>query len=316
MVLDKFFDPKLLNMKPRYAVPTAFFFVILGFVCSYMIFSSQISIVMVAFSSFLILPYVMKIFEFDELDVSIDGTNKQDLEKWVVKCMKDGYSPKQVKDSIIKDNLENPYSLMYDLALIDEISLKEVKASNPIQRHNRTIALYSFLFVGMLLAYTILFNILPQPLKENVFFNQIGVVKPGYNTGLSRIAAFKTILTNNLIIIVICVFLSLIYGSGAIFILNYNASIAGVLFGGSIAPFLGRSGGFLDNPAMFIPHTIIEILAYLIAAIAGAILSKAAAQVLPGNPKILVKDGVIYLFISVLLIVVGAIVEVNILNLA
>ncbi|MFH1788766.1 MAG: stage II sporulation protein M, partial [Candidatus Altiarchaeota archaeon] len=60
-------------------------------------------------------------------------------------------------------------------------------------------------------------------------------------------------------------------------------------------------------------HTLIEILVYLIAAISGAILSKAAAKVLLRNPEILVRDGLKYLALSVALVLVGAILEVNVL---
>lgn len=313
MVLDKFYDPKILNQKPFYAVPTAFFFVILAFICSKIIFASEISIVMVAFSSLLILPYVRKIFEFDELDVSIEGSKSEDLQGWVVKCLRDGFTPKQIKDSLVRDNIDKPYSLMYDLAIIDELTLQHVEASNPFSRHKRTIQLYGYLFIGMFMAYAILYNVLPEATKSLVFENQLAFVKPGAAGYMAKNILFKKILSNNLMIIAICVFLSLIYGSGAIFILNYNASIAGVLFGSSLGLLTGTGIGFLSNPIAFIPHTVIEILAYLMAAISGAILSKAAAKVLPGSPKILVKDGLIYFALSLALVIVGAILEVNVL---
>jgi uncharacterized membrane protein SpoIIM required for sporulation len=166
----------------------------------------------------------------------------------------------------------------------------------------------------MFLAYAVLYNMLPQNLKSDVFGNQLEFVKPTARGYYGKEVVFQEIAANNLLIIVICVFLSLIYGSGAIFILNYNASIAGVLFGGSMSVLLGKGAGFLASPLLFIPHTVIEILAYLIAAIAGAILSKAVARVLPGSPKILIKDGLIYLALSVALVIVGAAVEANVLS--
>jgi len=316
MVADKLLNPKLLNLKPIYAVPTAFFFVLLGFMSAIVIFPTQASIVMVAFSSLLVLPYVIKIFDFDELDVSIEGSDKGELEQWVGKCLRDGYTPKQIKDSLVKDNIDKAYSLIYDLALVDELTLQHVKASNPISRHKKTIGLYAYMFVGMFLAYAVLYNVVPASLKAQVFSNQMEFVQPSSRGYLGEDVIFQRIAANNLLIILICVFLSLIYGSGAIFILNYNASIAGVLFGGSVSSLLGGGTGFLPNPLLFVPHTVIEILAYLIAAISGAILSKAVARVLPGSPKILVKDGLIYLALSILLIIAGAALEANVLSFA
>jgi uncharacterized membrane protein SpoIIM required for sporulation len=312
MVLDKFIDPKLLRTRPIFAVPTAVFFVLLGFISSLLVFSSQISVVMIALSRLLILPYVIKIFEFDELDVDIEGLNKEDLKKWVVKCFRDGFSPQQIKDNLIRDNLDKLDSLMLDLGVIDEVKEDYLRFSNPFSRHKKTIEFYINLFFGMFIAYAILYSVLPFDVGSEVFENQLDVLTPGPRGFFGYGRLFWEIIKNNLIITFVCVLLSLLYGSGAIFILNYNASIAGVLYGSSIRSILGGGVGFLANPYSFIPHTVIEILAYLFAAISGAILSKAAAGVLPGHPRILIKDGLLYLAIAIILIFVGAAVEVTV----
>ncbi|MFH1789004.1 MAG: stage II sporulation protein M [Candidatus Altiarchaeota archaeon] len=312
MVLDKYVNPKLLRTKPKYAVLTALFFILLGFVSSMLVFSSEISVVMVAFSSLLILPYVVKIFEFDELDVDIEGSSKAELKEWVTKCLRDGFSPQQIKDNLIKDNLDKIDYLMIDLGVIDEVKDEYLHYSNPFSRHRKTIEFYVYLFVGMFLGYAILYSILPPELVSHVFNNQLDVLRPGPRGFFSGTNLFWPIVKNNLIITLVCVILSLLYGSGAIFILNYNASIAGVLYGSSVRAILGAGQGFLSSPYSFVPHTVIEILAYLFAAIAGAILSKAAMGVLPGNPKILMKDGLLYLTVAIILIFIGASVEVTV----
>lgn len=311
-MLDKFIDPKLLRTRPLYAIPTGLFFVILGFVSSMLVFSSQISVVMIAFSSLLILPYIIKIFEFDELDVDIDDTNSGELEAWVRKCLRDGFSPKQIKDSLIKDNMDKPYDLLYDLTGVDEEYLNYVKASNVFTRHIKTIQFYVYLFLGMFLAYAILYSVLPADLSVSVFENQLDIMKPGPAGFFGKAELLGGIIKNNLVITLVCVFLSLLYGSGAIFILNYNASIAGVLYGSSMRALLGGGVGFLANPYAFVPHTVVEILAYLFAAISGGIISKAASSVLPGSARILVRDGLIYLAFSVVLILIAGVVEVTV----
>ena len=179
MVLDKLIDTRLLRTKPVFAVPTALFFTLLGFVSSVLVFSSEVSVVMVAFSSLLILPYVMKIFEFDELDVDIEGSSKEELKKWVGKCLKDGYSPQQIKDNLIKDNLDNLDSLMLDLEVIDEVKDKYLRFSNPFSRHKKTIEFYIHLFFGMFFAYAMLYSVLPEDIGSEVFKNQLDVLHPG-----------------------------------------------------------------------------------------------------------------------------------------
>ena len=111
MVLDKIVNIQLLQNKPIFAIPIGFIFVLLGFISSALIFPSELSIVIVALSSLLILPYVIKIFEIDELNIDLDEIvdvselKIQDLEKWVKKCLNDGYSPTQIRESLIKNNL-------------------------------------------------------------------------------------------------------------------------------------------------------------------------------------------------------------------
>ena len=312
MVLDKYINPRLLRTKPKYAILTALFFVLLGFISSMLVFSSEISVVMVAFSSLLILPYVVKIFEFDELDVDIEGSSKEELKEWAAKCLRDGFSPQQIKDNLIRDNLDQIDSLMLDLGVIEEVKEEYLHYSNPISRHKKTIEFYIYLFLGMFLGYAILYSVMPPQLTTQVFDNQLDVLRPGPRGFYGYVSLFWAIVQNNLMITLVCVMLSLLYGSGAIFILNYNASIAGVLYGSSVRALLGAGQGFLANPYSFVPHTVIEILAYLFAAIAGAILSKAAMGVLPGNPRLLLKDGLLYLAVAIILIFIGASVEVTV----
>ncbi|MFH1835772.1 MAG: hypothetical protein ABH851_06255, partial [Methanobacteriota archaeon] len=198
MVLDKFVDARLLRTRTVYAVPTAFFFVLLGFVSSMLVFSSQISVVMVAFSSLLILPYVIKIFEFDELDVDIEGSSSDDIRQWVVKCLRDGYSPKQIKDNLIRDNLDRIDSLMLDLGVIDEVRDEYLSFSNPFSRHKKTIQFYISLFFGMFIAYSLLYSVLPTWLSIEVFENQLDVLRPGPVGYFGYEGFFMEIVKNNL----------------------------------------------------------------------------------------------------------------------
>jgi uncharacterized membrane protein SpoIIM required for sporulation len=303
----KITDIKLIRNKPVYAVLMSFTFVLISFVSSLLIFPSALSIVMITLSSLFILPFVIKIFEFDELNVDVDDTNKEELKKWVRKCLRDGFTPKQIKDNLIRNNIDKPYELIYDLTGVDREYLKFIKASNVFSRHKDTIYFYIFLFIGMFFGYFFLFSFLPQDLAEMAFQNQLDIIPSsrGYFSTLpSYSPLFWNIVANNLRLVIICVLLSLVYGSGAVFILNYNASIAGVLYGSSLRALLAgivTGGGILSNPLVYLPHTSLEIFAYLLAAISGGVLLKIImVQQEPGSSKILVRDSTFLLVISVI----------------
>jgi len=187
MVLENFMDPKTLGMKPYYAIPVGAFFVVLGFISSAMIFPAELSIVMVALSSLIILPYVLKIFEFEELHVDLDelvepGTGElkgDELKDWVVKCLRDGFTPQQIKASLVSDNVDKVDSLLWDLGVINEISRDYIHKSNIITRHQKTIEFYVYLFIGMFIGYALLYMILSPQMKELAFKNQLDVIQPG-----------------------------------------------------------------------------------------------------------------------------------------
>ncbi len=312
MVLDNILNPRILREKPYYSAFMSFIFVILGFFTASFIFASQMSIVMVALSSLFLLPYVVKIFEFDELNINIDETSQEDLEAWVHKCLRDGYTIEQIKFNLIQDNLDKPDSVIYDLTGVDRVFVKYMESSNLFVRHRNIINFYLFLFLGASIAFMLLYGSLNNEFVGVAFENQLDVIRPGPQGMFRGEKLFGPIVVNNLKITLICVLLSLLYGSGAIFILNYNASIAGVMYGSSIRTLLWGTSNLYPNLLLYLPHTTIEIFAYLLAAISGGILSKAASGIQPGSEEIWLKDGLILLFISIVLIFIGGFVEVQV----
>ena len=313
MVLDKLVNPKLLRTQPIRAAPMGFFFVLVGFVSTLFVFSSQVSIVMVALSSLLMLPYVLKISEFDELDVDIDDTSVEELGEWVRKCLKDGYTPQQIKDNLIRDNLDKPYDLLYDLAGVDKEYMEYATSSNFLTRHRQTIYFYVYLFLGATLAFMFLYAVLDENLLQFAFYNQLDVIMPSPRGMFTGGALFQSIVLNNLRIALICVILSLFYGSGAVFILTYNASIAGVMYGSSFRGLIWGSEALYPNILAYLPHTTLEILAYLLAAISGGILSKATIGSNPGCVRFWVKDSLILLATTVALILAAGWLETQVL---
>lgn len=187
-----------------------------------------------------------------------------------------------------------------------------------------TIKFFSFLFIGMALAYAILFGILRPDIRDTVFRTQVDIIERGIAGSFKEAVSgmfglpqiFFDITFNNLTIVAILLVLSYFYGAGSIFILSYNASIAGVVYGSWINaliwpnPYLwGASSIIYSNWIAYLPHTIIEILAYLLAAIAGLIISKPLTK---KNTALIQRESLILIGIAALLIIIGGLVEVTV----
>jgi len=188
-------------------------------------------------------------------------------------------------------------------------------------KENTSIKFFAWLFFGMALAYTILFGILRPDVRDIAFRTQINIVEGqvGLSGGMFGLPIFfYEIVSNNLIIVAIAIILSFFYGAGSVFVLNYNASIAGIVYGswlsGLIWPNPSAWGAseialLYQSPVLFLPHTILEILAYLLAAIAGLIISKPLTN---RNHKLVERDTILLLVAAVVLIIAGGLVEITV----
>ena len=166
-------------------------------------------------------------------------------------------------------------------------------------RHFDLIQIYFWVFVGIILAFSVAYAIVPQDIKQTVFEEQINAFCSisgsdacngstpmsisGNATGLavteckdpstSNVQGCTLyILENNGGVLLFTIVLSLLYGAGAIFIIAWNASILGVFFGEMF--LMGqhlKSFGFLQG--MLIGHGPPELFSYVFGALAGAVLS-------------------------------------------
>lgn len=159
-----------------------------------------------------------------------------------------------------------------------------------LKEHSKAIAVLIFMFLGMVMAYSLLFVILPTEMSNDAFFSQIQTI----NTINSHVSAkyvnpfetFTNILFNNLRVLSFCILFSFIYGAGAVFILTWNASVIGAAIGSfirtgiaSIATkvgFVSVSGYFQVfylSLLRYLVHGIPEIIAYFLGGLAGGIIS-------------------------------------------
>ena len=198
--------------------------------------------------------------------------------------------------------------------------------SSTLARHFPVIIVLMALFVGMVAGFTAWYLYLPASDASRVFDVQINEIKAvQYSFQGKAIAftdsaqrAFENIFLHNLQVLALIIVLSLLYSSGAVLILAWNAAVIGV-FLGSLANNLARVGG--GEPSIFtglsigvlgiIPHGTFELLSYVTAALAGGILSSAvirSAHVRSGF-VIVVYDVAKLLAVATLFLAIGAGIE-------
>ncbi len=197
--------------------------------------------------------------------------------------------------------------------------------------HRETIPFFVFLFLGMVSAYTFFFTVLPEATVNQVFNVQISTIQSVNANIISQLSGqffgdfFPLVIFNNLKVMVFAVLFSFIYGSGAIFILTWNASVLGVAIGSLIREIVGAAaisvgavgvgtyfGAVSISFARYLIHGIPEIGAYFVAGLAGGIISVGVLRYQLFDEKFMVvmKDALFLLIIATILVLVSGAVEV------
>jgi uncharacterized membrane protein SpoIIM required for sporulation len=146
------------------------------------------------------------------------------------------------------------------------------------------IKIYLALFIGIVLVYSVGTMLLPSFESNSLFREQLEIrLGQGFAgnaiLGVSDSNLFWSLLENNFLVMLACFIMALLTGDGAIFLITWNASVWGTIFGftaKAASSFSGENAFLLFGKIMgsVSIHMIIEALAYILAAIAGAIISK------------------------------------------
>ena len=158
------------------------------------------------------------------------------------------------------------------------------------------------IFAGITLVFSILYISLPREIAEITFKTQIDEIKAirGYFWFGEK---FQTILIHNIGVLFLSFLFSFIYGSGAIFVLAWNASILA-----TAASMVAKSPYELPVTLLsYMPHGSLEIVAYFLGAIAGGIASFYLIR--SNDVKNLLGDTSFLLSLGILFLLLGAIVE-------
>ncbi|MFC1754561.1 stage II sporulation protein M [Thermoproteota archaeon] len=193
------------------------------------------------------------------------------------------------------------------------------------RNHRDILEIYLFAFLGVFAGYVLIGMFLAaSPTYDDVFSFQNSFLEgqEGLTSDLlfgfyqekpepSTVQLFGLI-SNNLLFVMVCFVLSLFYGASAIFLLILNASVFA-----SFMNFLLRNlaSDWLASVKIFLfflIHLIPEVAGFLLAAIAGGVVSKAVVSEKKGTKefKNVIKDATLMLLIAFAFIVVGAILEV------
>lgn len=187
----------------------------------------------------------------------------------------------------------------------ERVEEKEIKEGGISfwQTHGKDIILLLFYFFGV----TISFALWSFALPGGEFAAQMDKINIIRGTGaLTQEAMLSNIFLNNMQVMAVAFIFSLVFGAGAIFIIVWNASVLGVFIG----QFSKAAWQIPLVSLSFLPHGIPEIGGYLVAALAGGILSAAILRKRQGVLKFVLMDSAKLLLMGVALIALGAGIEV------
>ncbi|MEM5804281.1 MAG: stage II sporulation protein M [Candidatus Aenigmatarchaeota archaeon] len=182
------------------------------------------------------------------------------------------------------------------------------------ERHEETIRIFSMFFIGCMAAVLVIASFMPESFVNAAFSQQVSEINSirslGTGSALNQ-GLLDVIITNNLKVMAFSFFLSFIIGTGAMFILAWNASILGVYLANFIRK--GLYAHFLLQTTGIMPHAIIEIGAYFLAGIGGGMLSAGIIRekLMSKEFCLVLRDSVFLVGLAVLAVVLGAYVEVG-----
>ena len=183
------------------------------------------------------------------------------------------------------------------------------------------IKIYLYLFIGILLVYAFATMLMPSFETNTLFREQLEIrLGQGFagNAVMGTFSSdlFWSLLNNNFFVMLACFVMALLTGDGAIFLITWNASVWGTIFGytaKAASNFSGESVFTLFGKIMLVvtPHMMIEATCYVLAAIAGAVISKDVILEEFASDRFMEVFGfnVYLLLFAVLFLVLGAGVE-------
>lgn len=209
----------------------------------------------------------------------------------------------------------------------EELDMKSDNEQTLLKEHGKVILFLSFLFLGITVALALAYVFLPEHIVSVVFNaqqNAILNVNKNIQGSFQNFDLFMRIFLNNLKVLFFCIVFSLLYGTGSLFILAWNASVVSAAMGNLFKLELSKAAALVGLPSVstyfsaatfsffrYMTHGFLEMVAYFAAGLAGGIISIALIKHDLKNDKVLL-DALDLIVVSLAILVVAAIVEVYI----
>lgn len=192
-----------------------------------------------------------------------------------------------------------------------------------LKNHRTIVEVYVLIFLGAFLGFLVL-GVLAQDKTPMLFEYQLQFLsdREGITTDvfenffssppIPSVSSALTILQHNLSVALIAFFLSVVFGAGALFLIVLNASVFAA-FGALILRYLATNfWGGVKIVFIFGMHLVPEMAGFIVAAIAGGVVSKAILVERFGTDafKNVTRDALYLFLIACVLITAAAFIEI------
>ncbi|MBW2991015.1 stage II sporulation protein M [Candidatus Woesearchaeota archaeon] len=222
--------------------------------------------------------------------------------------------------------------LIYNtIKMEEEKDLQGMEEKWLLKEHAKALKAFVYLFIGATVMFAFWYVVLSSDTVTALFQTQtttINAINSKVTGNLSftgNMAFFSKVFLNNIKVLIFCILFSFVYGSGAIFILMWNASVIGTAIGNFVRTELAKAASMIgfDKIAHYFQvismglfryslHGIPEILAYFVGGLAGGIIGIAVIKHDFGTTKFehILLDSADLLLLSLGILFVAALLEV------
>lgn len=222
--------------------------------------------------------------------------------------------------------------LIYNTIIMEEEKdLEGMEEKWLLKEHSKALEAFVFMFLGSTVAFAFWYVLLSSGTVTTLFQAQtatINAINGRITANLSfnaNVSFFSKIFLNNVKVLIFCILFSFVYGSGAIFILTWNASVIGTAIGNFMRTELAKAASLIgfDRIAHYFQiigigllkysiHGIPEILAYFVGGLAGGIIGIAIIKHDFGTAKFehILLDSADLLLLSLGVLFIAALLEV------
>ena len=216
---------------------------------------------------------------------------------------------------------------LYQFTVFEEKVEREIAGmgvKDVLITNKQLFKVYTYMFFGSFFAFAIFSIVLPSLATNYLFRTQMAAVAGGAIAGIGTkfsMVLLWELLSNNFQVLMLCFIVSIIAGNGSIYLIIWNASVWGTVFGTlakTTALHLGASSGVLFLLIMIsvFPHVLLEMGSYILAVISGTVISNALARehILSKRFGKVLLVNLVILGLALLVLLIGGIVETYVLD--